>query len=50
LAEFWLGRWDDAQATIDQQSDYTWGIDAAVYLRCVAAWIAAGRGDAAHAR
>src|SRR5688572_5210426 len=50
LAEFWLGRWDDAMATIGRQGDYTWGIDAAVHLRCVAAQIAAGRGDAIHAR
>jgi DNA-binding CsgD family transcriptional regulator len=45
LAEFWLGRWDDATATIGRQGDYTWGIDAAVYLRSVAACIAAARED-----
>jgi len=50
LAELWLGRWDDALATIDRQGDYTWGIDAAVYLRSVAAIIAAGRDDPSRAR
>ena len=50
LAEFWLGRWDDALATIARQGDFTWGIDAAVYLRSVAASIGAGRGDATRAR
>ena len=50
LAEFWLGRWDDATATIALQGDYTWGIDAAVHLRSVAAEIAAGRGDLVRAR
>lgn len=48
IGEFWLGRWDDAEATIGRQSEYVWGIDAAVYLRCVAAQICAGRG--AHSR
>jgi DNA-binding CsgD family transcriptional regulator/tetratricopeptide (TPR) repeat protein len=50
LAEFWLGRWDDAEATLGRQGDYTWGIDAAVYLRTVAAFIAAGRGDPSRGR
>lgn len=50
LAEFWLGRWDDAGTTIGRQGDYTWGIDAAVYLRSVAACIAAGRDEPARAR
>ena len=50
LAEFWLGRWDDARTTIGRQGDYTWGIDAAVHLRSVAACIAAGRDDPARAR
>jgi DNA-binding CsgD family transcriptional regulator len=50
IGEFWLGRWDDASATIARQGDYVWGIDAAVYLRCVAAQIHAGRGDPARAQ
>jgi DNA-binding CsgD family transcriptional regulator/tetratricopeptide (TPR) repeat protein len=50
LAEFWLGRWDDAMTTIGLQGDYTYGIDAAVYLRSVAACIAAARDEPARAR
>ena len=50
IGEFWLGRWDDANATIARQGDYVWGIDAAVYLRCIAAQICAGRDDPARAR
>jgi hypothetical protein len=50
LSEFWLGRWDDALATIARQGDYAWGIDAAVYLRSIAAQIAAGRDDLVRAR
>jgi DNA-binding CsgD family transcriptional regulator len=50
LAEFWLGRWDAAESTIAQQDAYTWGLDASVYLRSVAAQIAAGRGDPVRAR
>jgi DNA-binding CsgD family transcriptional regulator/tetratricopeptide (TPR) repeat protein len=45
IGEFWLGRWDDADGTIARQVDFVWGIDAAVYLRCVAAQICAGRSD-----
>jgi DNA-binding CsgD family transcriptional regulator len=50
LAEFWLGRWHDATATIGLQGEYTYGIDAAVYLRSVAACIAAARDEPARAR
>lgn len=50
IGEFWLGRWDDANATIARQGDYVWGVDAAIYLRCVAAQISAGRDDPAHAQ
>ena len=50
IGEFWLGRWNDANATIARQGDYVWGVDAAVYLRCVAAQICAGRADPVRAR
>lgn len=50
LAEFWLGRWDEATTTIGMQGDYTYGIDAAVYLRSVAACIAVARDEPARAR
>ena len=50
LAEFWLGRWDEASVTIERQGEYAWGIDAAVYLRSVGAMIAAGREDAVRGR
>ncbi len=50
FAEFWLGRWGDAGATIGRQGAYAWAIQPAVYLRSVAAQIAAGRGNISLAR